>query len=111
MAITRGRMCERLAARTQEANRDELFTVGLLSVAGALLGLPLETVVGQLPLADHVAGALLWHAGPAGRILDATVAFERGNFKAESLRPYRPAAALDYRESLRQAREAVSLLH
>jgi EAL and modified HD-GYP domain-containing signal transduction protein len=108
MALTRARMCEQLGE--DGADRDELFMIGLLSVADALLGLPLETIVAQLPLAEDVAQALVWHAGPAGSILDATVAFERGDFSAEGLQPYRSAAAAEYREALRLARESISLL-
>ncbi len=110
IALTRARMCEQLGAGNCEVAGDELFMIGLLSLADALLVLPLETIVAQLPLADHVAQALLWHAGPAGNILEATLAFERGDFDAEVLRPYRRGAALAYRESLRRARETVSRL-
>jgi EAL and modified HD-GYP domain-containing signal transduction protein len=110
MALTRARMCEQLGAGNSESVGDDLFMIGLLSLADALLTLPLETIVAQLPLADHVAQALLWRAGPAGSILDAAIAFEHGDFDAEGLRPYRPAAAFAYRESLRSARETVSRL-
>jgi EAL and modified HD-GYP domain-containing signal transduction protein len=109
MALTRARMCEQLGAE-DGGGGEKLFMIGLLSLADALLDLPLETIVAELPLADDVAQALLWRAGPAGNILDATVAFERGDFDAEGLRPYRSAAAVEYRESLRRARETLSRL-
>ncbi len=110
MALTRAHMCEQLGAKNREPVGDGLFMIGLLSLADALLALPLETIIAQLPLADYVAQALLWRAGPAGSILDAAIAFERGNFDAEGLRPHRQTVASAYRESLRTARETVSRL-
>ncbi|MGO9902676.1 MAG: EAL and HDOD domain-containing protein [Solirubrobacteraceae bacterium] len=110
MALTRARMCEQLGAGNSQAGGDELFMIGLLSVADALLDLPLETIVAQLPLADDTAQALVWRAGPGGHILDAAIAFERGEFDADCLRPYRRAAGLEYRKSLRVARATVSRL-
>ena len=107
MALTRAHMCEQLGTADGEADGDELFLIGLLSLADALLDLPLEVVVAELPLADHVVQALLWRAGPAGSILDAAIAFERGEFEAESLRLHRRTAGVAYCESLRGARETV----
>ena len=77
-------------------------------MADALLGLPLEQVVEELPLADEVAQALLWRAGPAGAILDAAVAYERGSFsRRQSSGP--PEGRGDaYRQALRWAQSTVA---
>jgi EAL and modified HD-GYP domain-containing signal transduction protein len=107
LALTRARMCEILGARS-EVGGDQLFTTGLLSVADALLGLPLEQVVEELPLADEVTQALLWRAGPAGSILDAAVAYERGTFSADSLQGHRRDAGDAYRQALRWAQSTVA---
>lgn len=100
MALTRARMCELLGARYSNVNTDELFTVGLLSVADALLDLPLEAIVAQLPLSDDVARALLLYEGAAGEILDAVVTYERGDFEAPVVRAHRDGLAGAYRVSL-----------
>ena len=73
-----------------------------------MLGLPLEQVVEELPLADEVTQALLWRAGPAGAILDAAVAYERGSFAADSLQGHRRYAGDAYRQALRWAQSAVA---
>ena len=78
-------MCELLGSDRQDVASDQLFTVGLLSVADALLEVPLETIVEELPLADEVGAALLRRDGPAGTILDAVVSYEQGEFDAASL--------------------------
>jgi EAL and modified HD-GYP domain-containing signal transduction protein len=91
--------------------RDELFTVGLLSVADALIGVPLETIVEELPLADEVGAALLHRDGPAGAILDAVVSYERGEFDAASLQSHAPTIATSYRDALSWAVQTISSLN
>jgi EAL and modified HD-GYP domain-containing signal transduction protein len=108
LALTRARMCEILGTGNSDIGGDQLFTTGLLSVADALLGLPLEQVVEELPLADEVTQALLWRAGPAGAILDAAVAYERGSFAADSLQGHRRDAGDAYRQALRWAQSTVA---
>jgi EAL and modified HD-GYP domain-containing signal transduction protein len=108
MALTRARMCELLGARYTAVDSDELFTVGLLSVADALLDLPLEAIVAQLPLSDEVAGALLRYAGSAGGILDAVVTYERGDFDAPIVRAHREGLAGSYRASLAWAQRTLA---
>jgi EAL and modified HD-GYP domain-containing signal transduction protein len=103
-ALTRARMCELLGAAGEVA-ADELFTVGLLSAADALLALPMAAIVEELPLAEGLAAALLSRAGPAGEILDAVISYERGEFAVPSLQPHRHEAADAYREALRWANE------
>jgi EAL and modified HD-GYP domain-containing signal transduction protein len=107
MALTRARMCELLAAGRTDVGGDEMFTIGLLSLADALLDTPLDRVLEELPLAEEVAGALLDRSGPAGAILDAVVSYEIGSFASESVRAYGGSVASAYLEALRWARETV----
>jgi EAL and modified HD-GYP domain-containing signal transduction protein len=111
MGLTRARMCELLGTGRQDVAGDQLFTVGLLSIADALLEVPLETIVDELPLADEVSAALLRRDGPAGSILDAVVSYERGDFDAATLRAHAPAIASSYRDALGWAVETVSSLN
>jgi c-di-GMP phosphodiesterase len=108
MALTRARMCELLGARYTDVEADELFTIGLLSVADALLDLPLEVIVSQLPLSDDVAAALLGYQGAAGSILDAVVTYERGEFEAPSVRTHRDGLAVAYRSALGWAQNTLA---
>ncbi len=100
MGLTRARMCELLGSKREDVGSDELFTVGLLSVADALLDVPLETIVEELPLANEVEAALLRRDGPAGAILDAVVSYERGEFDAASLAAHSRGIASSYRDAL-----------
>jgi EAL and modified HD-GYP domain-containing signal transduction protein len=108
VGLTRARMCELLGSGRDDIAGDQLFTVGLLSVADALLEVPLETIVEELPLADEVAGALLRRDGPAGAILDAVVSYEQGEFDASSLHSHSHGIATSYRDALGWAVETVT---
>jgi c-di-GMP phosphodiesterase len=108
MALTRARMCELLGARYTAVDPDELFTVGLLSAADALLDLPLEAIVGQLPLSDEVTRALLEYEGDPGAILDAVISYERGDFEAPIVRAYRDGLVGAYRASLGWAQRTLA---
>jgi c-di-GMP-related signal transduction protein len=110
VGLTRARMCELLGSEREDVAGDQLFTVGLLSVADALLEVPLETIVEELPLADEVGAALLRRDGPAGAILDAVVSYERGEFDAASLQSHSRGIATSYRDALGWAVGTVSAL-
>jgi EAL and modified HD-GYP domain-containing signal transduction protein len=90
-ALVRARMCELLAAFTNE-NAGEGFLVGLLSVVDALLDRPLSAAVEDLPIAGHVRGALLARAGRLGDLLERVLAYERTNFDRAVARPLDEAA-------------------
>jgi len=110
VGLTRARMCELLGADVRNVAGDQLFTVGLLSVADALLQVPLETIVTELPLADDVSAALVQREGPAGVILKAVVSYEQGDFDAGALRSHARGIASSYRDALGWAVETVSSL-
>jgi EAL and modified HD-GYP domain-containing signal transduction protein len=111
VGLTRARMCELLGTDRQDVAGDELFTVGLLSVADALLDVPLEAIVEELPLADQVSAALLRRDGPAGVILDAVVSYERGDFDAATLQSLNRGIATSYRDALGWAVQTVTALN
>ena len=66
LALLRGRMCELLGRRASDEERDRLFTVGLFSVADALLDTPMEQVLETLPFSEEIAAALLRYEGRLG---------------------------------------------
>jgi EAL and modified HD-GYP domain-containing signal transduction protein len=80
LALLRGRMCELLGRGPTDEERDRLFTVGLLSVADALLDAPMDEVLESLPLSEEITGALLRHEGRRGRVLSTVLGYEQGHF-------------------------------
>ena len=80
LALRRARMCEMLAGSALPEERDTLFTIGLFSVADALLDAPMAEVLDSLPFSDEIQAALLRREGPKGELLSAVTAYERGEF-------------------------------
>jgi c-di-GMP phosphodiesterase len=80
LALLRARICETLGGAATDVERESYFTVGLFSVADALLDAPMEDVLEDLPFANDVRRALLFREGPKGELLSAVLAYERGEF-------------------------------
>ena len=83
LALQRARMCEVLGGSLDLDGADAHFTVGLFSVADALLDAPMEDVLETLPFSDEIRTALLRREGPKGELLNAVVAYERGEFPTD----------------------------
>jgi c-di-GMP phosphodiesterase len=76
-ALSRARTLSRLAER-RGGDPDAAFSVGLLSVADALLGLPMDEALDGLPLDRGVVDALIHRSGPDGEALTAVLDYEWG---------------------------------
>jgi EAL and modified HD-GYP domain-containing signal transduction protein len=110
-ATVRAQMCRNIAIALGDENPDLYFTVGLFSTLDALMDLPLEEVLEQLPLSDSVIGALLRREGSAGRALTWTLAYEGwrwGDIAREEIDPQILSDA--YLEALAWADQTVSTL-
>jgi EAL and modified HD-GYP domain-containing signal transduction protein len=105
-AMQRARMSE-LLAPSMQAGADRAFTAGLFSLLDAMTGRELDDVVGELPFDDRLTDALLRREGPEGRVLKATLAYERGAFEdaAELARPEVLADA--YQQAIRWSDQLV----
>jgi EAL and modified HD-GYP domain-containing signal transduction protein len=80
-AMVRGKMAEGLAKAMNAPQPESFFTVGLFSALDALMDNSMEEILTQLPLADHIAAALLHRRGIHGEILDCVLAYERGQWE------------------------------
>ena len=80
LGLRRARMCEMLAGSALPEERETLFTIGLFSVADALLDAPMAEVLDSLPFTDEIQDALMRREGPKGELLAAVIAYERGEF-------------------------------
>lgn len=107
MALTRARLCELLGAAQAELDGGEMFTVGLLSAADAAFGCQLEEIIPELPLTKRVTDALLARAGPAGDVVRAAIAYERGDFDDPVLVRIAAGQGHSYRSALGWAQETL----
>jgi EAL and modified HD-GYP domain-containing signal transduction protein len=81
MAVVRARCCERLgAAVLGEDQSGECFVLGLCSLLDVLLGGPMEDVLKVLSLPDESMRALTGGRNTHRDVLDAVVAYERGQW-------------------------------
>ena len=108
IALHRARMCEMLAGSALPEERETLFTIGLFSVSDGLMGAPMEEVLESLPFSDEIRAALLRREGPKGELLNAVLAYERGEFPTAPAVPVAPGVSLAgaYRSALEWADEA-----
>lgn len=106
-ALIRARFCE-LAGLASGLDGAGLFTIGMFSLIDAMLDVSLEEITDELPFPDDMRLALLSHAGPMGRILDAATSLESGYFGDAKLLV--PNASELYVQSLLWAQEAAGAL-
>lgn len=80
LAATRGRLMELLAERLHFKNRefaDHAFMVGIMSLMPALLGVPMDEILAQLPVAQRVKQAFNDYSGQHGELLRLVEATEQ----------------------------------
>ena len=85
LAATRGRLMELLAERVQAKNRefaDHAFMVGIMSLMPALLGVVMDEILVQLPVAQRVKQALTDFGGQLGQLLQLVEATEQTDVQA-----------------------------
>ena len=104
IGLRRAHMCEVLAPSGES---ESCFTVGLFSVADALLDAPMSDVLESLPFSEDVRDALLHHTGPKGDLLAAVIAYENGAFPELPAGCAKPGASLAsaYRDAIDWADE------
>lgn len=78
VAVQRAKRCELIAESSGMDAPERFYTLGLLSVLDAMLDLPMEGILQQLPLAPEMNAALLRHDGALGHVLRTVIDQERG---------------------------------
>jgi len=81
-ALLRARMAEILARRMPTEQREVAFTVGLFSLLDAIMGVSMQQVLTDVPVADLVRNALVAGTGPLAAVLQRIRAWERLDARA-----------------------------
>jgi EAL and modified HD-GYP domain-containing signal transduction protein len=76
-AMTRARMCEQLGRLGGAKDTGPYFITGLFSLLNAMVGMPTQKIIEELPLSPAVARALVAGEGDLGKALKCTRAYER----------------------------------
>ncbi|MCG7990928.1 MAG: HDOD domain-containing protein [Candidatus Thiodiazotropha lotti] len=83
-SLVRAEMCRALADEFNSGHPDSGYTIGLLSTLDAMLNQPMEQLLKEIPLADHMIEALGRHTGPFGNELQCAIDLERCHWMSES---------------------------
>lgn len=82
LSLQRAQFCQLMATHHRfSVYREQAFLIGMFSVLDALLDVPLDDVIEQLPLADDVKWALCDRKGPLGALLALEECFEKADWR------------------------------
>ena len=81
-SLIRARMCQLLAEQTDVDDPNSYFLAGLFSTLDALLDMPMDEIIKNMPVIDGVKNALLNSGGEINAILQQTLNYEKGNWLA-----------------------------
>lgn len=81
MSALRARLCEGLYGTGQERSLDG-FMLGMFSLMDAILEVPMPEALEGVPLDPAIREALLGQGGHGRDVLDAVIAYERGDWSA-----------------------------
>jgi EAL and modified HD-GYP domain-containing signal transduction protein len=110
-AMTRARMCEQLGRLGGVKDTGPYFITGLFSLLNAMVGMPTQKIVEELPLSPAIARALVAGEGDLGKALKCTRAYERAAWDHVSYGNLPPALIrAAYVDALFWAEQARSLL-
>jgi len=82
LSLVRAKMCELLASSAKQKDVDEFFLTGLMSMLEHLTNVRLQEVLDELPLAEAVVQALLYHEGILGDALRCAIDYESWDLDA-----------------------------
>ncbi len=83
LAVIRARACEQIITAAAGAEvATECFLLGLCSMLDVMLGRSMAEAVSELPLADEIRDALTGTMNTERALLDAVIAYERGDWIA-----------------------------
>ncbi|MEZ6096946.1 MAG: HDOD domain-containing protein [Pirellulaceae bacterium] len=110
-ATVRAKMCEEILLRSDAPDAASGFTVGFFSILDALLDVPLETLMEQLPLSLEIKDAIVHRKGRLGELLEHVIAYERGDWGNATFDNISNDAIQEcYLSALRQAAETSKLV-
>jgi c-di-GMP phosphodiesterase len=110
-AMTRARMCEQLGRLGGAKDTGPYFITGLFSLLNAMVGMPTQKIVEELPLSPAISRALVAGEGDLGKALKCTRAYERAAWDHVTYGDLPPALIrAAYVDALFWAEQARSLL-
>ncbi len=81
VAMVRARVCETLAERLGRQDVQRFHVAGLFSVIEALLDVPADKALQDLPLSTEIVDAIVSFGGTMGEVLKGIIAYEEGDWE------------------------------
>lgn len=69
-------------AKDMPINRNDAYLMGMFSTLQFLIAAPLEDILAEVAISEHVKAALLSHEGRCGMLYDLLLAYERADWSA-----------------------------
>jgi len=69
-------------AKNMPINRNDAYLMGMFSTLPFLIAAPLEDILAEVAISEHVKAALLSHEGRGGMLYDLLLAYERADWTA-----------------------------
>lgn len=69
-------------AKNMPINRNDAYLMGMFSTLQFLIAAPLEDILAEVAISEHVKAALLNHEGRCGMLYDLILAYERADWSA-----------------------------
>lgn len=69
-------------AKNMPINRNDAYLMGMFSTLQFLIAAPLEDILAEVAISEHVKAALLSHEGRCGMLYDLILAYERADWSA-----------------------------
>jgi EAL and modified HD-GYP domain-containing signal transduction protein len=80
--LIRARFCELIAIATPlRAQSEQLFLMGLLSAMDAILDMPMNALLAELPVSDEIKFALMGGAGKFRDVYEIVLNYETGTWE------------------------------
>lgn len=86
--LVRAKMAEVLANNLGYPETERYFMAGLFSALDALLDLPMEVAIENVPISQEIRDAIVEGKGEIGQVLDCVLAYEIGDWKKISCDPF-----------------------
>lgn len=84
ISFLRGKFCEALASYAPRVtiSANEAYLMGMFSMLGVLMEVPIESALDELPISESIKRALLYEEGPEGDLFGLVLSYEKADWSA-----------------------------
>ena len=86
--LVRAKTAENLAIEIGHTDTERYFIAGLFSALDALLDLPMEQAILNVPISEEIRQAIIEGSGDVGKVLNCVLAYEAGDWRRACDEPF-----------------------